>query len=108
MRAAPSTVLFLLAAWLLPKALAAPETPAMHWPGAAWTTVAPAQAGMDASKLRQARDYALTGGGSGYVTRGGRLVLSWGDPKRRYDLKSTTKSIGVTALVLALADGKVG
>jgi CubicO group peptidase (beta-lactamase class C family) len=63
---------------------------------------------MDEAELRKGRDYALTGGGSGYITRHGRLVMSWGDPDRRYDLKSTTKSIGVTALGLAIADGTMG
>ena len=58
-------------------------------------------------QLSRARDYALTGGGSGYITRSGKLVMSWGDPTQRYDLKSTTKSIGVTALGLAIADGKI-
>jgi len=62
---------------------------------------------MDPALLQKARDYALTGGGSGYVTRGGRLVLSWGDPARRYDLKSTTKSFGATALGVAVLDSKI-
>jgi CubicO group peptidase (beta-lactamase class C family) len=62
---------------------------------------------MDAARLEQARDYALTGGGSGMITRHGRLVISWGDVRQRYDLKSTTKSFGATALGLALADGKL-
>jgi CubicO group peptidase (beta-lactamase class C family) len=72
-----------------------------------WKRAAPAEQGMDEAKLARARDYALTGGGSGYVIRGGTLVMSWGDPKARYDLKSTTKSIGVTALGLAIRDGKL-
>jgi CubicO group peptidase (beta-lactamase class C family) len=63
--------------------------------------------GMDKAKLRQARQYALTGGGAGYITRHGKLVVSWGDPKKIYDLKSTTKSIGVTALGLAVKDRKI-
>src|SRR5688572_27232905 len=62
---------------------------------------------MDATKLAQAREYALTGDGSGYITRHGKLVLTWGDVRPQYDLKSTTKSIGVTALGLAIADGKM-
>ena len=61
---------------------------------------------MDEAKLAQARDYALTGGGSGYITRHGRLVLAWGDPRTRYDLKSTAKSFGSIALGLAIKDGK--
>jgi CubicO group peptidase (beta-lactamase class C family) len=77
------------------------------YPAEQWTTARPAEAGLDGAKLEQAREYALTGGGSGYVVHRSRLVMSWGDPKQKYDLKSTTKSIGVTALGLAIADGKV-
>jgi hypothetical protein len=45
-----------------------------------------------ATLLEQARDYTLTGGGSGYIIRGGKLVFSSGDPDLRYSLKSITKS----------------
>ncbi len=62
---------------------------------------------MDEAKLARAREYALTGGGSGYITRHGRLVMAWGDPRARYDLKSTTKSFGSIALGLAIKDGKL-
>jgi len=78
------------------------------WPFPKWPAAKPADVGMDEAQLRLARDYALTGGGSGYITRRGKLVMSWGNPRARYDLKSTTKSIGVTALGLAIADGKIG
>lgn len=67
----------------------------------------PEALGIDKAMLLKARDYALTGGGSGIILYGGSQVLSWGDLKKRYDLKSTTKSIGVTALGLALADGRM-
>ena len=77
------------------------------WPMPEWPRAEPKELGMDAAKLDRARAYALTAGGSGIVTRGGKVVLSWGDQARRYDLKSTTKSIGATALGLALADGKI-
>jgi CubicO group peptidase (beta-lactamase class C family) len=77
------------------------------YPGEAWQTKIAAEVGLDEAKLEQARDYALTGGGSGYITRHGALVMQWGDPKERYDLKSTTKSIGITALGLAIKDGKL-
>jgi CubicO group peptidase (beta-lactamase class C family) len=77
------------------------------WPGASWERARPGQVGLDRSMLEKARDYALTGGGSGCITRHGRLVMQWGDQKRRYDLKSSTKAIGVTALGLALKDGKI-
>jgi CubicO group peptidase (beta-lactamase class C family) len=62
---------------------------------------------MDADLLAQARDFALTGGGSGYITRGGKLVLAWGSSTQRYDLKSTTKSFGATLLALALLDDRL-
>jgi CubicO group peptidase (beta-lactamase class C family) len=62
---------------------------------------------MSEARLRQARDYALTGGGSGLIVRHGKVVLAWGDLAKTYDLKSTSKSIGVTALGLALQDGRV-
>jgi len=74
------------------------------WPTDGWATATPAELGMDESKLREARDYALIGGGSGMITRGGYRVYSWGDQRARYDVKSTTKSIGGTALGLAIAD----
>ena len=77
------------------------------WPDHEWQRARPADLGMDAAKLRQARDYALTGGGSGYITRGGKLVLGWGDPEQLYDLKSTTKSFGATALAVAIHDRKM-
>ncbi len=77
------------------------------WPGSQWERAAPEQVGMDAGVLQKARDYALSGGGSGRVIRHGRLVVEWGDQKQRYDLKSSTKAIGVTALGLALKDGKI-
>jgi beta-lactam-binding protein with PASTA domain/CubicO group peptidase (beta-lactamase class C family) len=81
--------------------------PAGVWPTNGWTARTPAEMGMDAAKLQEARDFALTGGGAGFVTRGGYVVYSWGDTTTLYDLKSTTKSIGGTALGLALGDNFV-
>jgi CubicO group peptidase (beta-lactamase class C family) len=92
-----------LVALLLVTAGAAETT----WPGAKWATAAPAEMGLVESRLEQARAYALTGGGSGLIVRHGKVVIAWGDLEKRYDLKSTAKSIGVTALGLALKDGKV-
>ena len=77
------------------------------WPGRKWEQARPQEMGMDAAILRKARDYALTGEGSGCVIRYGRCVMQWGDQTQRYDLKSTTKAIGVTAVGLALKDGKI-
>lgn len=77
------------------------------FPTTDWTAATPAEMNMDAAKLDQARDFALTGGGSGFVTRHGRVVYTWGDTALRYDLKSTTKSIGGMALGLAIDEGRV-
>ncbi|HKU15107.1 MAG TPA: LamG-like jellyroll fold domain-containing protein [Steroidobacteraceae bacterium] len=75
------------------------------WPTSGWTAVTPATMNMNAATLAQARTYALTGAGSGMITRGGKVVMSWGDTALRYDVKSSTKSIGGTALGVALLDG---
>jgi len=77
------------------------------FPTETWQTVSPQDVGMDEEKLNQAKEYALTGDGSGYITRHGKLVMQWGDPKQSYDLKSTTKSFGATALAVALQDGVI-
>ena len=85
--------------------------PDVVWPGQNWATATPEAMGMDGNILAQARDYALTtghggaGGGSGMIIRRGRVVLAWGSMGARFDLKSTTKSIGSTALGLLLKDG---
>src|SRR5882762_6106674 len=77
------------------------------WPSDDWRRATPVEAGFDPARLEAARDYALTAGGSGYITRHGKLVLTWGDARQLYDLKSSTKSFGSIALGLAINDGKV-
>ena len=101
-----SPLLCILLVFVVPRAGHAAEE-AVTYPAAEWQLAKPTDVGMDETLLSAARDYALTGGGSGYITRHGKLVMSWGDPRTLYDLKSTSKSIGVTALGLALADGKL-
>ena len=76
------------------------------WPGAKWEEAKAEEVGMDSQVLSKAREYALRGDGSGMVTRHGKVVVRWGDQRRRYDLKSSTKAIGFTAAGLALKDGK--
>jgi CubicO group peptidase (beta-lactamase class C family) len=70
----------------------------------AWLRIAPAEVGMDATLLAQAEAYALTAGGAGLISRYGRLVHSWGRIDDRYDIKSSTKSIGGIALAFAIDD----
>lgn len=83
--------------------VAAQSLPAAEefWPAKEWNRATPAEVGMDSARLEAARDYALSAEGSGYITRHGRLVLSWGDVRQRYDLKSSTKSFGSIALGVA-------
>jgi len=97
----PSLVLLAAVAFL------SGQAKALLWPGKQWETATPAELGLDTRKLEQARDYALTAEGSACIIYQGKLVMSWGDPTQRYDLKSTSKAIGVTLLGLALKDGKV-
>ena len=77
------------------------------WPTNGWQSAIPSDAEMEQSLLEQARDYALTGGGAGMITRHGQLVMSWGDTSRLYDVNSVTKSIGALLLGLAVKDSIV-
>ncbi|MEM9658673.1 MAG: DUF4185 domain-containing protein, partial [Planctomycetota bacterium] len=77
----------------------------LPWPSPDWPSTTAAAARLDAAKLDEARVYALSGDGSGLILFRGQAVMRWGDQAQRYDLKSTTNSIGATALGLAIADG---
>ena len=78
------------------------------WPGNVWQEQKPSQLGMDEADLNKAREYAMQkGGGSGTIIRDGYIVMKWGDQRKQYDIKSSTKSIGVTTLGLALKDQKI-
>ncbi len=70
-------------------------------------TAKPEQVRMNQAKLEQAKRYAQSAGGSGMIVRHGRVVLRWGDRKKRYDIKSATKSFGATMLGVAIQDGKI-
>lgn len=94
-----------LAVWMCLCGLSLGAEPS--WPDPDWPRAEPGALGLDRAQLEKARDYALTGGGSGMIVVRGQLVMHWGDLDKRYDLKSTTKSIGATALGLAMADGKL-
>src|SRR4051794_26451896 len=80
---------------------------AAEFPGEAWPKAKPVEVGMAEARLIQARDYALTGEGSGLIIRHGKIVMAWGDEAKRYDLKSSSKAVGVTLLGIALKDGKL-
>ena len=73
-----------------------------------WLRVTPDEVGMDAAPLVAAEAYALAAGGSGIISRHGRVVHSWGGfDFPRYDIKSATKSVGAIALAFALDDNLV-
>ena len=71
-------------------------------PDRGWLRVAPSEVGMDDVLLQQAQAYGETENSSGMIVRRGRVVRSWGSIDQRFDLKSTTKSIGSIALAIAL------
>lgn len=77
------------------------------FPNEDWPTAKPDQLGLNADQLDEARKYAQTGGGAGMIVYQGKLVKSWGDPTRSFDLKSSSKLIGLTAMALAVKDGKL-
>lgn len=91
----------------LPAAWAADADKPVEYPTPTWSIATAESVGMREAPLRAARDYAASKGGSGMITRFGKLVMSWGDTKRKFDLKSSSKSIGVTSLGLAIDDGKM-
>ena len=64
--------------------------------GFSFPAAKPEQVGMNQAKLEQAKRYAQSAGGSGMIVRQSRVVLRWGDQKKRYDIKSATKSFGAT------------
>jgi CubicO group peptidase (beta-lactamase class C family) len=83
-----------------------------------WTTALPAAEGMDAAKLLDAKNYSLNTGSptnvngqtrseAAYIIRHGKLVYSWGTETQLFEMKSTTKSMGGLALLMALDEGKV-
>jgi CubicO group peptidase (beta-lactamase class C family) len=84
-------------------------------PNHGWLRVtSAADVGMEQGPLDQAATYAQStdldptnNPSAGMVVRRGRIVHSWGNIDRRFDLKSTTKSMGGIALGLALDENKV-
>jgi hypothetical protein len=73
------------------------------WPLPEWSRARPRDVAMDESQLVAARDYARTGGGSGYVVRQGKLAFTWGDPQQRYDLNELTVVMPTLDVVVARA-----
>lgn len=84
-------------------------------PNRGWTVLSPADAGMDLARLQEAQAYSAaadtsdTGGqgGSGFISRRGRLVHSWGNIDSKFASQSAAKSIGGITLGLALDDNEL-
>jgi CubicO group peptidase (beta-lactamase class C family) len=74
------------------------------YPGAAWETRTPEEAGLSRAKLDALRDLV---GGRGCVVRHGYLVYSWGDVTRSADVASAVKPVLSTLLLLAVQEGKL-
>lgn len=82
---------------------------------AGWATATFAEAKMDQAKLLEAETYsktqALNTAEAGFIVRGGKLVYQWGNAgagaDTRFEMKSTTKSMGGLALLLAVDEGKL-
>ena len=89
------------------KSVSVIEVGSYVWPTNGWVDVLPDDFGLQQSLLEQARDYALTGGGSGFIIKNGHRVLTWGSASTRYSLKSSTKSFGAALAGLALKDGLI-
>ena len=81
------------------------SAPAPTWPGSNWASMSPTAAGFVGSKLTSAVNYAKAKGGSGFVSRYGYQVGTWGSATQKYVVKSSTKSIGSLLISYAMQDG---
>src|SRR5262249_8150769 len=77
---------------------------ARAYPGAAWETRTPEEAGLSRARLDSLRDLVR---GRGCVVRHGYLVYSWGDVSRSDDVASAVKPVISTLLLLAVQEGKL-
>jgi CubicO group peptidase (beta-lactamase class C family) len=83
------------------------EEPGTVWPTTGWEPLAPSALGLNEGYLDQAELIDTAFNGNAFLSRGGYVARTWGDPSYVVDVKSVSKSIGVTLLGLALKDGLV-
>jgi CubicO group peptidase (beta-lactamase class C family) len=74
------------------------------FPGATWAIRAPAEAGMESSRLDA---IAAQLGGRGCVIKDGYVVKQWGDQAESKDWLSSVKPVISTLLFFAIEEGKV-
>jgi len=75
-----------------------------QFPGAAWTPVSAAAAGLSQERLEAV---AAALGGRGCILKDGKLVHSWGDQAEKSDWYSSAKPVLSTLLMFAMKEGKV-
>ncbi len=76
------------------------------FPSKTWQTKAPADLGLDGSKLDSLADRIGSGSdAAGVIIKHGYIVKSWGDPASRIDWASAGKSVLSTMLLFALNEG---
>jgi chitodextrinase/CubicO group peptidase (beta-lactamase class C family) len=73
------------------------------YPGSSWSTATPSELGVDSSKLSS---FASGVGGNGMVVKDGYIVNQFGTPTTKIDWASASKPTNVTALFIALAEGR--
>jgi len=73
------------------------------YPGASWSSATAADLGVDSSKLTA---FSGSAGGNGIVIKDGYVVHQWGSPSSTLNWASASKPTNVTALFIAIAEGR--
>jgi CubicO group peptidase (beta-lactamase class C family) len=94
-------------AWAIAGMTLAAPAAAQTWPGAQWATASPAAVGMDPAKTATALNYSRVRAGSGNLIRAGKRIGYWGDQAAKYQLRSTTKSIGSILIGIAIREKRI-
>jgi CubicO group peptidase (beta-lactamase class C family) len=81
------------------------------FPGRTWAVKSPAEAGLDAAKLKAFASSVgaddPNAGSCGCIIRNGYLVYSWGVQTEQVNWASSSKPVFSTLLLFAIADGKL-
>ncbi|WP_233833801.1 serine hydrolase domain-containing protein [Paraburkholderia sp. ZP32-5] len=78
------------------------------FPGAKWSTAAPATQGFSQQGIDEAIAYAKQNGAtSGMIVHGGQVIGEWGDVSRKSNLYSARKSLVSALIGIAVARGQI-
>jgi CubicO group peptidase (beta-lactamase class C family) len=91
-------------AWAIPGLTLAAPAATQTWLGAQWASASPAAVGTDPAKTPTALNYGRVGARSGNLIRAGKRIGHWGDEATKYQLPSTTKSIGSILIGIAIRE----